>query len=324
MRQAHHAARDVEHLAVDVPRLIRGEVDDHRRNVLRVHHSAAAIRGRWRGCDRRRLRAAAAGGHLARGGRHRRRHARARARRDRVRGHAVAAEVAGEAAGHADDAGLRRAVVRLPGVAAEAGDGGEADDAAEALLAHEHGGRLGDVVVAVQVDGDHVTPLILGHVEDHAVAQDAGHVDHDVDAAVGVEGLLDHALAALDRGDGVVVRLRVPAGGFDLPRDLIGRALVAAGAVHVHARVVDDHVRAQRAQQQRDLTADAASGAGEDRGSSIQCTHGSVLLATRCWLRQRSGYGSGAGSLSRPGTSMSSRGGCGLRVPASSTCCTPS
>jgi len=39
------------------------------------------------------------------------------------------------------------------------------------------------------VDGDDGVPLFFAHVEDHAVAEDAGVVDEDVEAAEGVEGL---------------------------------------------------------------------------------------------------------------------------------------
>ena len=59
----------------------------------------------------------------------------------------------------------------------------EVDDPAESLLAHEDGGGLGGREVALEVDGDDLVPLLLAHVEDHAVAEDAGVVDEDVDAA---------------------------------------------------------------------------------------------------------------------------------------------
>ena len=70
-------------------------------------------------------------------------------------GDAVAAEVAGDDAGHAGDAALGGAVVGLAGVADEAGDGGEVDDAAAALLAHEDRCGLDQAEVTLEVGLDH-------------------------------------------------------------------------------------------------------------------------------------------------------------------------
>ena len=39
--------------------------------------------------------------------------------------------------------------------------------------------------LTVEVDGDDRVPLLLGHVEDHPVAQDPCDVNHDVDAPIG-------------------------------------------------------------------------------------------------------------------------------------------
>ena len=52
---------------------------------------------------------------------------------------------------------------------------------------------------------DDRVPLGLGHVDEHAVAQDAGVVDEHVEAAEGVDGLLHDALGAVAVGDVVAV-----------------------------------------------------------------------------------------------------------------------
>ena len=87
--------------------------------------------------------------------------------------------------GQADDAHLRGGVVGLAGRAVQAGYRGEVDDAVlRGLLAQRppvRGGELGGVEGALQVHPDHVVPLLLGHVEDHPVAQDAGDVDQHVE-----------------------------------------------------------------------------------------------------------------------------------------------
>ena len=62
-------------------------------------------------------------------------------------------------------------------------------------------------------------PLLLGHVEDHAVAQDAGVVDDDVDAAEAVDRGLDDGLPARHGGD----RLVVGHGLAARPADLLAR-----------------------------------------------------------------------------------------------------
>ena len=51
------------------------------------------------------------------------------------------------------------------------------------------------------MDGDDRVPLGLGHVEDHAIAQDARDVDQDVDATELADGLLDHLGRVVEVGD---------------------------------------------------------------------------------------------------------------------------
>ncbi len=64
--------------------------------------------------------------------------------------------------------------------------------------------------VALQVDVDDRVPLLLGHVDQHPVPQDAGVVDQHVEVAEGLDGGVDQALAALPVADvvGVGHRLR--------------------------------------------------------------------------------------------------------------------
>ncbi len=97
------AGVDVEDLAVDVPGFVGGEVGDHRGDHLGVELLEALGVGV--------AVAAGDGGDEAGPG----------ARGDGVAGDAVAAEVAGDDAGEAGDGGLGAAVVRLAGVAPEAG-----------------------------------------------------------------------------------------------------------------------------------------------------------------------------------------------------------
>ena len=76
------------------------------------------------------------------------------------------------------------------------------------------GGRVaGGHEVALQVDVDDRVPLLLGHVDEHPVAQDAGVVDQDVEVAEGLDGGVDETLAALPVGNVVGVGHRLAAGG---------------------------------------------------------------------------------------------------------------
>ena len=65
--------------------------------------------------------------------------------------------------------------------------------------------------MTLEVDGDDGVPLLLGHVDQHAVAQDPGVVDQHVEVAERLHGGVDHPLAALPDGDGVGVGDRLAA-----------------------------------------------------------------------------------------------------------------
>ena len=79
---------------------------------------------------------------------------------------------------------------------------------------------------ALQVHVDDGVEVLLGHVPDHALAQDAGGVDDEIDLAEGLRALAHHAAGAGVVGDGVVVGERLAAGLGDLRHDLVGGALV--------------------------------------------------------------------------------------------------
>ena len=86
-----------------------------------------------------------------------------------------------------DDAFLRRRVVGLTRAALEPRRRREGDDAARALLAHVARGRLHHGEVALEVHRHHRVPLLLAHVEDHPLPQNARAADDDVEIAVGRE-----------------------------------------------------------------------------------------------------------------------------------------
>ena len=97
-----------------------------------------------------------------------------------------------------------------------------------------------------------------------------GVVDDDVEVAEGLDRGVDDCLGAVEVGDAVGVGDRLAAGGDDLVDDRLCGAGVGAAAVGGAAEVVDDDLGAQRCEQQRVLTADAAAGAGDDGDSVLE------------------------------------------------------
>src|SRR5690606_22005302 len=104
-----------------------------------------------------------------------------------------------------------------------------------------------------------------------------------IQAAELVHRLLDHVLAALSGGDGVHVGDGLAdAAVVDRLRDLRGGAGVRAGAVQVHAGVVDHDAAAELTDELGDLAADAAAGTGHDVRASLErsCHFDSLLSPT--------------------------------------------
>src|SRR5262245_7510916 len=108
----------------------------------------------------------------------------------------------------------------------------------ELVVAHRPDrGRPRDVERALQVDRDDRVPVVLGHVEDHAVAQDASAVDDHVDLAVLSDARLDQVGALLGVRDVPVVGDRQAPGRLDLVDDLLGRPRVLALPLQRRAEV---------------------------------------------------------------------------------------
>ena len=115
------------------------------------------------------------------------------ARRHAVHRDVAAAELARERLGHADHAGLRRRVVRLPRVAGGADHRGDVDDASPARLHHAAHHRARQAEDRAQVGLDHLVPVLVLHAQRQVVARDAGVVDEDVDVAELLLDRFDHA-----------------------------------------------------------------------------------------------------------------------------------
>ena len=126
---------------------------------------------------------------------------------------------------------------------------------------------------AAQRDGANVplrcTSITASHSSsvmfaEHAVAQDAGVVDHHVQVAVGLDGLVDQPLGALPARHAVGVDHGLAAGGDDLVGHGLHDARVAAGAVGVAADVVEHQLGAVLGEHPGVLAPDASAGPGDD------------------------------------------------------------
>ena len=110
-------------------------------------------------------------------------------------------------------------------------------------------------------------PVLLRHLRERDIAEDAGVVDDDVDAAERVDRGLDDLVAVLDR---VVVGDRLAAGGLDLLDHLVGGRRALALAVDAAAEVVDHDARAARREQESVGPTEAVAGTGHDGDAIVE------------------------------------------------------
>jgi len=126
------------------------------------------------------------------------------------------------------DAKLRRHVVRLTEIADQARGRGHVHHRARFLLAEMSRDGARHVERAVEMHVDDVVPVRPTHAMKDAVAQDAGVVHQDVDAAELVDGGLHDRFGVLRLGDRERRGDRVAARSLDLLHDLLRGALIAA------------------------------------------------------------------------------------------------
>ncbi|CAB5066697.1 unannotated protein [freshwater metagenome] len=111
---------------------------------------------------------------------------------------------------------------------------------------------------------DHGIPLLLGHVREHAVAQDSCVVDDDMQVPEGLDRGVDEALGTLPVRHTLAVRDRLAAHALDLVDHLLGRGQIPARTVHIPAEIVHDDLCAVSSEAQGMFTPDAATGTGDD------------------------------------------------------------
>ena len=96
---------------------------------------------------------------------------------------------------------------------------------------------------------NHGVPFRIGHVFEGSIAQNAGIVDQNVQAAEVVYGALDHGRCGFVVGDRAVGGSSLPTGSFDFVNHGIRHAGAAAGTVPGTAKIVNHHRSAMLGQQ---------------------------------------------------------------------------
>ena len=79
--------------------------------------------------------------------------------------------------------------------------------------------------MAAQMDANDRVPFLDRHVEDHAVAQDAGDIHEDIELAEFLDRLIDEALATFGRRDVLVIGGGRAAGRLDFLGDIVSGRL---------------------------------------------------------------------------------------------------
>ncbi len=108
------------------------------------------------------------------------------------------------------------------------------------------------------------------HAMEDRVAQDAGIVDHAVELAKAVDRGLDDLAGRDGFGDGFEIRNRRAAALLDFIDHFFRRRGARSRTVGGAAGIVDHDLGALGRAEQRDFTADAAPGAGDDDDFVLQ------------------------------------------------------
>ena len=246
-----HAARHLNHRAIDVAGLVAGQ---KRVDVGDLFGLAQAAQ---------RHAVLHFGNHLVGNGRQDGRGN--EARRHRIHAHALGAEFAAPGLGEADHAELAGGVVGLAEVAVDADHRAGVENHAAALRHHGVGHGLGAMEHAAQVDVDHAVELLQRHLLQPRILGDASVVHQHVDAAKAFHHLATTA-STISRW---VTSITKPS-GLGAQRLALLHGFVHHGLLHV----ADDDGGAFRGELECSGQANALSGAGDERDFSFETFHG--------------------------------------------------
>ena len=141
--------------------------------------------------------------------------------------------------------------------------------------------------MALEVNGYHVVELLLAHVEQHPLTDDAGHAGHAVDGPPVLNRRVDDALADLHLGHVSGHGDRCATGGDDLGHHGVGHLAGRVAALYGHAVVGHHHVGPFGCTGQGNGPTDAVSGASD--GDVLSCEVASHGLLPVGWRRGEQG-----------------------------------
>ena len=107
-------------------------------------------------------------------------------------------------------------------------------------------------------------PFGFRHREQHAVTQNSGVVDHDVEIAKGLDCGVDQSFSSGPIAHAVAVSNCLTAHTFDFLHNLFSGTQVAATSVNVSTEVVDHDFGTLRCQAQRVLAPNSTTGSGHN------------------------------------------------------------
>ena len=143
--------------------------------------------------------------------------------------------------------------------------------------------RVADIVAALQMHFEHAVPVLVAHLVEHGIAQDARGIDDRVQAFERVQRLFDHARDAGPAGYTVGVGNGLAAGLFDLLHHLFGgagRTFVAAG--NAAAQIVHHHLGAFLGRQEGAFLADTVRRPGNENDLAFQHSHEITSVSNSC------------------------------------------
>jgi hypothetical protein len=193
--------------------------------------------------------------------------------------HAVATELGGLHQRQRRDPGFRCRVRGLADTPEQARSAARVHDASRdgspglRAIAPVRGGMSARSKMTLEVYPHHRVPLVLFCIGEHPVANEAGVVHDDVQITELVESSANEASGTVPVSDVVTVCDRDAARGADLVDDLLSRAAARARPVELDAEVVDDDLRALRAERERMRATEPPRSAGDDDDTVVADPH---------------------------------------------------